>query len=251
MDYTISELSKLAGVSTRTLRYYDEIGLLKPSGVRPSGYRIYGQREVELLQQILLYRELEMPLSDIKDIIADSDFDFRRALLSHQSELKARKRHIDALLYNVEKTLKDLEGERKMSNKERFNEFAEKAIKENEEKYGKEIREKYGDDVVDASNERLRKMTGDEWKASEKLGVDVNSALAGAMDTGDPASKEAQDAIKLHREWLSHFGDYSDEAYLGLTQMYVNDPRFTAYYDAVRPGLAVFLRGAAKISVGK
>ena len=80
MEYTIKKLAGLSGVSTRTLRYYDEIGLLKPARVASNGYRIYGQAQVDLLQQILFYRALEVPLEEIRRMLSDSSFDRRRAL---------------------------------------------------------------------------------------------------------------------------------------------------------------------------
>src|SRR5699024_9695942 len=107
MEYTVNQLSKLAGVSGRTLRYYDQIGLLKPKRVSSSGYRIYGTEEIALLQQILFYRKLEMPLEEIKEIILAADFDQEKALLLHQQRLEMKKAQLDTLLVTIEKTLAD------------------------------------------------------------------------------------------------------------------------------------------------
>ena len=199
----------------------------------------------------MFYRALEMPLEEIKKIVSSDNFDPISSLIKHKELILAKRAQLDLLLENIEKTLQSMKGERLMSNEERFNGFADKYIEENEKIYGKEIREKYGDDVIDASNNRLRKMAKDQWKELEALGDRVNQAFAEAMADGDPASEKAQNAVKLHRQWLSAFGDYSDEAYIGLTEMYVADKRFTDYYDKIKPGLAVFIRDAAKASVGK
>lgn len=104
MEYTVNELSKLAGVSTRTIRYYDEIGILKPSRINSSGYRIYGQKEIDLLQQILFYRELGVSLSKIKEIIYDPSFDIDMALTEHRKALVERRKQLDLLISNVDKT---------------------------------------------------------------------------------------------------------------------------------------------------
>lgn len=87
MEYTIQKLAKMAGVSTRTLRYYDEIGLLKPARINSSGYRIYGQKEVDLLQLILFYKELDVGLEDIGKIMTSGSFDALRTLKEHHAKL--------------------------------------------------------------------------------------------------------------------------------------------------------------------
>ena len=105
MEYSIKKLSEIAGVSTRTLRYYDEIGLLKPARVSSSGYRIYGKKQVDILQQILFYKELGMSLDEIKEIIQNPNFDRINALKEHKIKLLEKRKQIDMLLDNVERTL--------------------------------------------------------------------------------------------------------------------------------------------------
>jgi DNA-binding transcriptional MerR regulator len=135
----------LAGVSTRTLRYYDEIGLLKPCRVNSSGYRIYGKREVDLLQQILLYRSMDMRLEDIQEIVSKPNFDICQSLIEHHQRLISRRNQLDQLILTVEKTLKYNKGEIEMSNKEKFEGFKEALVEDNEKKYKEEIRKKYGE----------------------------------------------------------------------------------------------------------
>ncbi|MFY9277826.1 MAG: MerR family transcriptional regulator, partial [Clostridium sp.] len=108
MEYSIKKLSEIAGVSTRTLRYYDEIGLLKPARVSSSGYRIYGKKQVDILQQILFYKELGMSLDEIKEIIQNPNFDRINALKEHKIKLLEKRKQIDMLLDNVERTLLSL-----------------------------------------------------------------------------------------------------------------------------------------------
>lgn len=248
IEYTVNKLAQLAGVSTRTLRYYDQCGLLSPVRVSSNGYRIYGRAEVDRLQQILFFRELGFPLDEIKAILAAPDFDSGTAMEKHLAALQARRRQIDTLIANVERTLKSLKGEMNMSDQEKFAGFKEKLIAENEEKYGAEIRQKYGEEAVEHSNAKLRGMTQEQYDEAQRLAEAYQDALKEAFQQGDPASVLAQKACDLHRQWLCcYYDQYSKEYHQGLAQMYVDDPRFTAYYDKIAPGCAVFLRDAVRV----
>lgn len=252
MEYTVQKLGYLAGVSTRTLRYYDVIGILKPARINSSGYRIYGQSEVDRLQQILFYRELGVSLEGIRDIFTAPEFDSAQALLEHHDKLLEKRTQLDLLIANVEKTIALTEGRITMTNKEKFTGFKQKLVDENEAKYGKEVREKYGDEAMDQSNKKFMNRTEEEHAAFERLGIEAMETLAAAFATGDPAGELAQKAADLHRQWLSYnWATYSKEAHAGLAQMYVDDERFTAYYDANQPGSAEFLRDAILIYTGR
>ncbi|PAE24935.1 MerR family transcriptional regulator [Bacillus sp. 7894-2] len=252
MEYTVQKLAQLAGVSSRTLRYYDEIGILKPARTNSSGYRIYGQQEVDRLQQILFYRELGVSLDQIKEIITAPAFDAADALKEHREKLLEKRKQLDLLITNVEKTISSAEGRTTMSDKEKFEGFKKKMIEDNEKQYGKEVREKYGDETVDKSNAKLLNMSEEEHEAVTKLAEEVNSTLTQAMETGDPASGLAQKAADLHKQWITfYWSEYSKEAHAGLAEMYVADERFKAYYDKIQPGAAEFLRDAIKIYTGQ
>ncbi|SHN63504.1 MerR family transcriptional regulator [Desulfitobacterium chlororespirans] len=251
MEYTVQKLAHLAGISSRTLRYYDEIGILKPARISSSGYRIYGQQEVDRLQQILFYRELGMGLEGIKDMVTSPDFDGAKALREHREKLLEKREQLEQLIANVEKTIAQKEGRITMSDKEKFEGFKRKMIKENEAKYGEEIREKYGEETVEESNRKLMNMTQEQYDEFTKLGEEVLATLSEAFKTGDPAGELAQKTADLHRQWLTYsWPSYSKEAHAGLAQMYVDDPRFTAYYDEKQPGAAEFLRDAVFIYTG-
>ncbi|MDR7077210.1 DNA-binding transcriptional MerR regulator [Neobacillus niacini] len=252
MEYTIQKLASLAGVSTRTLRYYDEIGILKPARINSSGYRIYGQEEVNLLQQILFYRELGVGLDIIKDIVSAPSFDGAKALLEHREKLLEKREQLNLLIANVDKTIAVTEGRMTMSNKEKFEGFKKKLVEDNEKKYGKEIREKYGKDTVEASNAKVMNMTQEQYEEVTALADQLHVTLAEAFNTGDPAGELAQKAADLHKQWLTYYWkEYSKEAHAGLAQMYVDDERFTAYYDKEQPGTAEFLREAIHIYTGQ
>jgi DNA-binding transcriptional MerR regulator len=252
MEYTIQKLASLAGVSTRTLRYYDEIGILKPARINSSGYRIYGQEEVNRLQQILFYRELGVGLDSIKEIVTAPSFDGAKALREHREKLLEKREQLDLLIANVDKTIALTEGRITMSNKEKFEGFKKKMIEDNEKKYGKEIRDKYGKESVEASNAKVMNMTEEQYQEVTALAEQIHTTLAEAFKTGDPAGELAQKAANLHKQWLTYYWkDYSKEAHAGLAQMYVDDERFTAYYDKEQPGTAVFLRDAIHIYTGQ
>ncbi len=248
MEYTIQKFAKLSGVSTRTLRYYDEIGLLKPARRKESGYRIYGEAQVRRLQQILFYRELGVSLSEIGKILDSPGFSATEALHRHHALLLQQRARLNLLIHNVEKTLACEKGETAMTDKEKFEGFKEALISRNEVRYGAEIREKYGKEAVENSNRKIRGMTQEKYEEFQAVEQQLKRALLSAFQTGDPSGKAAQHAAALHRKWLSYTWErYSPEAHATLAQMYVNDPRFTAYYDRLQPGLAKFLRDAVKI----
>lgn len=252
MEYTVQKLGLLAGVSTRTLRYYDEFGILKPARINSSGYRIYGKSEVDRLQQILFYRELGVSLEGIKDIVTSPAFDADQALLEHRERLIEKREQLDSLIANVDMTLAERKGITTMSDKQKFDGFKQKLIADNEKKYGEEIRAKYGTDQIEKSNKKMKEMTEKEYSDIEQLAESIHTTLAEAYATGDPAGEIAQRAADLHRQWLSFYWDsYSKEAHAGVAQMYVDDERFKAYYDKDQPGIAEFLRDAVVIYTGQ
>ena len=136
--YTIKEIADLAGVTTRTLRYYDEIGLLVPAAIADNSYRQYDEENLLRLQQIMFFRELDVPLKDISAILDRPDFNVLAALENHRASLRARAKQLDALISTVDNTIESLKGKRKMNAKELFNGF-------DENKYMQEAEERWGD----------------------------------------------------------------------------------------------------------
>ncbi|WP_436860790.1 MerR family transcriptional regulator [Staphylococcus caeli] len=252
MEYTVSKLAKISGVSNRTLRYYDQIGLLKPARINESGYRIYGQREVDLLQQIVFYRELDVSIDEIKEIIQQPSFDQTQALENHFYNLKQKRARLDQVIKTVEKTIASKKGEVIMQDKEKFEGFKAQKIQENENKYGDEMRASYGDETIDQSNQKFSNMTEAEYKDWLELEEKIKNLLPKACETGNPASELAQELAEKHKHWLMYtWTDYSKVAHAGLAEMYVADERFAAYYDKHAKGGAQFLRDAILIYVGQ
>ncbi|WP_425539689.1 MerR family transcriptional regulator [Microaceticoccus formicicus] len=251
MEYLINQLALISGVSTRTLRYYDSIGLLKPLRIDENGYRIYGVNEVDLLQEMLFYRELGMPLEEIRSIVNGESFDRSASLKMHLTRLEEKKKRIESLIENVKKTICNLKGEIKMTDQEKFEGFKDKLIRENTEKYGEEVIAKYGKEAFDASNMKLSGMDESQWKLQEQLKESIFIYLKKALKKSDPTCNEAQEAARIQKEWLCMFWDeknYSKEVHLNLAKMYLTEPRFTSYYDdGAGDGAAQMLYDALKI----
>lgn len=239
----IHELAKLSGITTRTLRYYDEIGLLIPEKRRDTGYRIYHQQHIDRLQQILFYRELDMPLDQIKDILNAEGFEQLKSLRQHQDALLLKKQYINGLLETVTKTIESIEDGLTMTNEEKFEGFKQQIINENERYYGEEIRNKYGEGSVLGTYSLVRNMTEEQYQTMQAIEGTLLASLQEAMKEGNPASELALEAAEHHKQWLSfYWPKYTKEAHVGLAQMYMEDQRFIEYYDSrVAPGATQFL----------
>lgn len=253
MEYTVKTLAELSGVTPRTLRWYDRLGLLKPSRFTQAGYRLYGPAEVDRLQQILFYRELEVPLADIGAMLDDPNFDRQSALEGHLRALSDRRARLDDLILTVQQTLKEAKGEITMKDEEKFRAFQKEAVEANEARYGKEVRGRYGDTAVNDFNAAFLSMDREEHHTWEALGVEINAALAAAVRAGeDPAGAEGQRIAALHARWLCFGGQKYDPArHAGIAELYPADERFATYYDGEVPGCAVFLRDAVRAYTGR
>ena len=236
MEYSINELSKLAGVSARTLRYYDEIGLLKPAYINDAGYRFYTSDEVAVLQQILFYRERGLELKTIERIIHEKDFDMLRAMENHLLELENQRARTEALIETVKKTIEHMKGEREMTDMEKFQAFREEAA------------EKYGEDEVNASYMKISGLSAEEERRWNALDEEIRKKLEIAVNSGINAeSEEAKTIAQLHKEWLCvPLPKYTPEIHRGIAAMYVCDERFTKYYDLNVEGCAQLLCDAVK-----
>ncbi len=248
MEYSIKELSNLAGVSTRTLRYYDQIDLLKPSRTTEAGYRYYGQEELAVLQQILFYRERGFELKTIQKILYDSHFDMLTAMEEHLLELERQKASTEALIQTVKNTIRHMKGEYKMKDKEMFQSLKEKRLQENEQNYGAEAREKYGTEQVDASNRRMKNLSDEQWERYLFLEEEILKSLERGVTAGiTPDSQEASKIVTLHKEWLCFtLPNYAPHIHRGIAAMYVADERFTKYYDRSVKGCAKLLNEAVQ-----
>lgn len=246
MEYTVKALADLAGVTPRTLRWYDREGLVKPLRTTDAGYRLYGPDEVDRLQQVLFYRELGFELSEIRKVLNDPGYDRHLALQSHLSALRERRARLDNLILTVTKTIETMRGGLEMSDQEKFEGFKHDALAHNEARYGAELRQKYGEKTIEESNRLFSGMTQEQYSRMTALETEIKTRLEAAVSAGEmPDAAEGRAIAALHREWLSFtWPAYTSAAHRGLAEMYIADSRFTAYYDKNCPGCAVFLRGA-------
>lgn len=246
MEYSIHELAQLAGVTTRTLRWYDQTGLLKPGRTGANGYRYYGEAQVRRLQDILYYRALGVGLAEIKSCLDAPDFDRVKALRSHLEALKKDRARIDRLIRSVEESIRAEERKEIMSDEKRFEAFKKQAIEENEKKYGAEVRTRYGDAEMDAANAAAMKVTLEQYREWTALGEEIQRRLEAAVTARlTPGDGEGREIALLHKKWLtiaSH--GYDVQRHRGIAALYTADARFTAYYDKYIPGCAQFLTDA-------
>jgi DNA-binding transcriptional MerR regulator len=242
--FTVKQLSKMAGITPRTLHYYDEIGLLKPSRVGDNGYRYYGEDALLRLQQILFYRELDMPLEAIREIMGRRDFDVLSALESHKSNLRKRIAQMERLIATVDHTILHIQGQKAMSQKQLFQAFSD----EQQAEYEKEIAEKYDAATVKASSKKWKAYSAAEKQRIADEGNAVYQDILLAMPNG-AASPEAQACVERWRRHIEYFWTPNEEQLLGLADLYNDDPRFKANFDKVDPHLAEFLRAAVKVYV--
>ena len=246
MEYSIQELSRLSGVTTRTLRWYDQIGLLKPSRVAESGYRYYGGAEVDRLQDILYYRALGVELAQIKECLDDPSFDRLAALRNHLAAPEAERERLEQLIRSVKDTIGVEERNEIMSDEQKFEAFKQRAVAHIEEVYGAETRARYGDKEVDEANAAVMNLTREQYQEWTDLGREIQKRLEAAVRSEVlPESETGRDITALHRRWLTITGTPYDPArHRGIAALYIADPRFTAYYDKAVPGCARFLSDA-------
>lgn len=243
MEYSIHELSRLSGVTARTLRWYDQIGLLKPCRVAESGYRYYGAAEVQRLEMILHYRRMGVELERIGIILDEPSFRRIDALREHLTQLRAEHKRIQHLIGAVEEAIQAEERNEIMSDKKRFEAFKKQAIENNEKRYGTEARAKYGSEEIDGSNAKLMGLTEAQYAEWQQLDAEIRNALETAVNGSEaPQSDVGKEIAAKHRRWLTiSMRSYDAARHRGIAQMYVMDERFTAYYDKNVAGCAHFL----------
>jgi len=242
--FTVKQLSKLAGITPRTLHHYDEIGLLKPSRVGDNGYRYYGEESVLQLQQILFYRELDMPLEDIRKIMGHRDFDVLGALQSHKDALNKQVERLNRLLHTVDNTIDHLKGNHIMSEKALFEGFNE----EDQEKYALEAEQMYDAETVRTSNKKWKAYSAAKKEAIMAEGKAIYVDMIAAMPKS-AGSREVQAIVERWRKHMDNFWTPNLDQLLSLANGYNDDPRFKANFDKMHPQLAQFMREAVKVYV--
>ena len=221
MEYTIKQLANLAGISVRTLHYYDEIGLLKPQSYSENRYRKYGGKELIRLQQVLFFRELDFSLEEIKVIMDKPDFNVIQALQTHRRLLTSKVSRIIELIRTIDRTILNQKGELAMTEKEYYQGFS----KEQQSKYEQEIREKYGNTALDESKRRMKNWTKEDYLKINQASETIFNAIKDNMIRGYD-SPEVQTQIKALHEWINNFYTCNLEMFLGLGHLYNDHPDF-------------------------
>ena len=244
--YGVKEVSKLAGISVRTLHYYDQIGLLKPAKRTEAGYRHYGESELLRLQQILFFKELDFPLKKIIEFLDAPGFDLVPTLETHKQALKARQQRISNLLNTIDKTIDKLKNGDIMSKPE---ELYEGLPKEMGTTLRQEAINEYGKEAIERSERELMKLGKEGFKQLQTEFKQVTKDLFGLMNH-TPESAQVQQLIARHYVLIRKFwgtstkADKQAEAYAGLGKLYVSDPRYTSIDGVPKPAFAQFLEKA-------
>ena len=244
--YMINEISKLTGVSIRMLHHYDKIGLLVPSKRNNSNYRLYSEEDVARLYQILLFKELEFSLKDIKRILDDEGFDKEEALKVQRKLILEKKNRLEKIIESIDNTIRNM-GEKTMSKKD-FKAFSYDEIRNHQDKYKEETKQKYGKtDAYKESKEKTSKYSkNDRENIMGEAGV-IYEELAKLMDR-NPSDDDVQVLVQKWRDYISNnFYNCTIEIFRGLALMYVADERFTNNIDKYGEGLAQFLSDAMNI----
>jgi len=237
----INEVAKLTGISVRTLHYYDGIGLLHPGEVTQAGYRLYDEKDLECLQQILFFRELNFALKDIKELINNPAFDKHKALENHKKLLLLRRNHCNDLIALVDKTLK---GDAGMS----FKEFDTSEMEAAQSQYADEAKERWGStDAYAESTRKTSKYSKADWAAITAEAEEIYQNFVANMSK----SPDAPEVQKLVADWQAyitkHYYNCTKEILAGLGEMYVKDERFTQNIDRHGKGLAKFMNDAIAV----
>jgi DNA-binding transcriptional MerR regulator len=248
-NYSVKKLAKLAGVSVRTLHLYDKIGLLKPSVRTEARYRLYGEKELLRLQQILFYRELDFPLKDICTILDNPAFDIMQALEGHRKALLANIERLNTLVGSIDKTLLTLKNKTMLQVEDLY----EGIPQDKAEAWRAEAMTKWGKETILEAENNMRSLSKEEMNSLKTELNDISEKLTALMN-GDPGNPEVQQLIARRYQIILRFtgGQIKQGklAYLrGLGELYVADNRYTPVNGMPSMELALFMKAATDIYV--
>jgi DNA-binding transcriptional MerR regulator len=245
---TVKQVAKLSGVSVRALHHYDEIGLLKPAHVGNNRYRYYGPEELLRLQQILIHRELDIPLAEIGAILDAPGFDRLATLVQQRDRLEAEAKRYAQLVRTIDRTIASLKGDRVMRNAELYKGISP----EKQAQYEQWLVEKYGGDMPERlvqSRKKYAELSAAEIDKLQEELHDLEQGLADGLRKGvDAASPVLDPLLQRHRSWIARMWDRpcTPEAYSGLADLYLSHPDFVARYEQIEAGFAEYLAAAMK-----
>jgi DNA-binding transcriptional MerR regulator len=236
--YTVKQVARASGVSVRTLHHYDEIGLLKPASIGVNGYRYYGRDELLRLQQILLHRELDIPLGEIAAILDAPGFDRLASLKAQRQRLETEAQRYAELVRTIDRTIAELQGERVMNTADLYKGIAA----EKQAEYEAWLIDRYGGDMgerIAVSRKAYARMSEAEKQATMDELRELEQAMAEAMRRGVPADSPVLDPLsRRHRDWVATMWgrDCPPEAFAGLADLHLSHPDFVTRYESIATG---------------
>jgi DNA-binding transcriptional MerR regulator len=245
---TVKQVAKASGVSVRALHHYDEIGLLKPAHVGRNRYRYYGQEELLRLQQILIHRELGIPLTEIAAILDAPGFDRLATLQQQREKLEAEAKRYAQLVRTIDRTIASLKGDRAMRNADLYKGISA----EKQAEYEKWLVDKYGGDMPDriaTSKKAYAELSDADKKLLNEELLTVETEWAAAMTRGIPADSIVLDPLlKRHRAWVATMWGRPcpPEAYAGLADLHLSHPDFVSRYETLGAGFSDYHAAAMK-----
>jgi len=245
---TVKQVARISGVSVRALHHYDEIGLLKPASIGRNNYRYYGRDELLRLQQILLHRELDIPLSDIRAILDDPHFDQLDALRTQREKLAAEAKRYAELVRTIDRTIADLNGETAMQNAQLY----EGISPDKQAEYEAWLIERFGGDLperIAISKKKYAELSDAERATLMQELADVEAAWVDAMKNGIPAdSKSLDPLLGRYRSWVAAMWDKPcpPGAFHGLADLHLSHPDFVSRYETLGAGFSDYHAQAMK-----
>lgn len=248
--YSVGEVARIGGVTVRALHHYDEIGLLRPSMRTEAGYRRYTRGDLLRLQRIRLFRALGFGLEDVRALIDAPDAELRAALVAQRSALLHRLEETQSLVAIIDRVLDGTREGREAPDvpaADLFNGFQP-------DEYAEEARERWGStEAYQESARRAASYGPEDWKDMAAEAKAINDALLAHLAAGDPpGAPEVTALAEAHRQHIGRwFYECSPEIHVGLADMYVADPRFTAHYDTQAPGFAQYVADAIRANAAQ
>lgn len=246
--YTIGQIAKMANLTVKTLRYYDEIGLLKPHHIGANHYRYYSSLELAKLRRILLFRSMGLSLEDIRLSFQMNTIQLKGLLQERLAQIFQERARQSAEINLILEKLSWLDQQERMNDMDKMTAL-EKMIQENEATYGREIREKYGESTVDSFNQQVLDMSDENFQRLQVLNQEIERLLKEGVAAQRPVNDISQQVVKAHREWLSLFapkGMDLQQYQLAMVEMYKADERFAQYYENIISGATDFLYQSVK-----
>ncbi|CAH1856129.1 MerR family transcriptional regulator [Convivina intestini] len=233
-NYSISQLAQLTGVTTRTLRYYDKINLLKPEKIDQNGYRRYAKPQLDTLQQILYFKSLDFNLQKIKSILHDPTYNVVQALEIQRKLFKQVIEEKRQLLKSIDQSLKYYRGEITMTDQEQFETLKNNHIRQNDKRYGEQARTLYGNQEYEAVQKKMASLNTTDYQSLQQLENNIIHNLNLMNEKGLTLDHPlAQDIFQAHQKWLKLMNpNYTSQYHLAMADLYEADESFQAYYDS-------------------